>query len=132
MLRRTLVLSAVNVVTVLLVFIPLVRVTAAGSVDALYIHSTSPAYLFFIQAGLGIFAVVIDMLNRKPHLQTKLLTAAVALSATLAGVVLWLVFDADNYHSASEYTVETGTWLPLLNVFLFAIVWYDQRKNHTP
>lgn len=128
MVWRTVVLSAVNVVTVLMVFVPIMRTVTPYSDEASYIHNS--LYLFLIQVATGIFAVVIDMLNKKPHLQSKLLAAGVALSATLAGIILWLVFTAGNQDCfTGDPQVQIGAWIPLLNVLLFGMVWYDQRKR---
>jgi hypothetical protein len=128
MMWRTVVLSAVNAVTVLLVFAPIVEMNTVLSEDALYLHD-SPSF-FLIQVALGIFAVIIDMLEKKQHLQSKLLTAAVALAVTSAGVILWLALTADQAeHFGGVSTVQVGAWLPLLNVLLFGIVWFDQRRR---
>ncbi len=129
MVWRTLALSAVNVVTALLIFFPLLEITTTGMEDSIYLHS-APIYFFLIQVGLGVFAVVIDMLNKKVQLQSKLIASAVVLSGTYAGIVLWLSFTYTAVgHLGVDATIQPGAWLPLFNVIIFFVVWVDQRRN---
>lgn len=129
MLWRTLALSAINVVTVLLIFVPLFEITTTGMEDTIYLHSPS-LYLFGIQVALGIFAVVIDMLNKKVKLQSKLIASAVVLSGTYAGIMIWLVteYTADGCYSVDK-DIKAGTFLPLVNVVIFFLVWIHQRRS---
>jgi hypothetical protein len=128
MLWRTFVLSGVNAVTALLIFVPLFEITTTGMEDAIYLHS-GPLYIFGIQVGLGIFAVVIDMMNKKVKLQSKLITAAVVLSGTYAGIIIWLSSTAEISCLSNGKTLNAGTFLPLLNVVFFFSVWVHQRRS---
>ena len=130
MLWRTLALSAVNAVTVLMVFVPVAGVVLSRIEVDLYLHGEGLAPFFFIQVGLGIFAVVIDMLNKRPSLQLKLLVTAVVLSIVEAVVILWLVSNDAHYgDAATGHSFKTGAFLPLINVVLFLLVWFDQRRT---
>lgn len=132
MLWKTILLSSVNLVTVLMVIIPVATVQTSGFEEEIFVHS-GPAYFFFIQIALGIFAVIIDVLNKRPHLQTKLLTAGVVLSGTFAGIILWYAHTFDHvglYINTSAATF--GAWLPMVSVACFLIVWIDQRRRTTP
>lgn len=130
MVWRTLVLSAVNFVTCMMVFMPIIIVTSPGHEQELFLHNGRAVYFFWIQAALGVFAVVIDLLSRKIKLQSKLITAGLALSIVLAGIVLWLSFSFDGIGCFDyDHEIGTGAWMPLLNVVLFGAMWIDQRRK---